>query len=76
MTGLTRHGVHAIRKGELPEPVENLRFTQAFPAALAPGAVLGVGSDGRHADSESGPGVVHAPSLRLGSWCFTGGASG
>ena len=76
VTGLTRYGVHAIRNGELAEPVGNLRFTQAFPAALAPGAVLGVGSDGRHADSEFGPGVVHAPSLRLGSWRFTGGASG
>ena len=34
---------------------------------------VGVGDDARWADSEYGPLFVHAPSLRLGAWHFTGG---
>jgi hypothetical protein len=57
--------------------VRNLRFTQSFLEALAPGNVLGVGAGARFADSEFfGPGQVHVPSLRLGAFRFTGGAKG
>ena len=75
-TGLTRNGTFLIEDGEIVSSVSNLRFTQSFAGAVAPGRVLGVGSDARLADSEFGPGLVHAPSLRLAGWRFTGGAAG
>jgi predicted Zn-dependent protease len=77
MTGLTRNGVWLIENGEIAGPVRNLRFTQAYPQALAPGRVLGIGS---HAVSQPGHGfgfsAFKAPALRLASWRFTGGAEG
>jgi predicted Zn-dependent protease len=76
VTGLTRNGTFLIENGAITTPVTNLRFTQSFVEALGPGQVKGVGSDARHADSEFGAGFVHCPSLHLGSWHFTGGASG
>jgi predicted Zn-dependent protease len=76
VTGLTRNGTFLIEDGQLGQGVQNLRFTQSFVEALAPGQVRGVGKDDRHADSEFGPGLVIAPSLALESWNFTGGASG
>lgn len=75
-TGLTRNGTFLIEDGRITGAVSNLRFTQSFAGAVAPGGVLAVGDDARFADSEFGPGFVHAPSLRLASWRFTGGASG
>jgi predicted Zn-dependent protease len=75
-TGLTRNGTFLIEGGEVVGAVSNLRFTQGFVAALAPGAVLGVGDDERYADMEFGPGLVSCPSLRLAGWNFTGGAKG
>jgi predicted Zn-dependent protease len=74
-TGLTRNGVFLIENGEVGRPVSNLRFTQSYIAALAPGQVLGVGDDARLA-----PGGLHlslhcAPSLHLAAWNFTGNAS-
>ena len=39
-TGLTRNGVFLIEKGEVGRAVSNLRFTQSYVAALAPGQVL------------------------------------
>ncbi len=75
VTGLTRNGVWLIEDGEVTTAVRNLRFTQSYPQALAPGAVLGVG---RHAapqpDSWSGN-WWSAPPVRLASWQFTGGAA-
>jgi predicted Zn-dependent protease len=76
VTGLTRNGTFLIENGRVTTPVTNLRFTQSFVVALAPGQLKGVGSDERHADSEFGAGFVHCPSLHLGSWHFTGGALG
>jgi predicted Zn-dependent protease len=77
MTGLTRNGVWLIEGGEIAGPVRNLRFTQAYPQALAPGQVLGIGS---HAVSQPTHGfgfsAFRAPALRLASWHFTGGAEG
>ncbi|GIJ70255.1 TldD/PmbA family protein [Virgisporangium ochraceum] len=77
MTGLTRNGVWLIENGEIAGPVRNLRFTQAYPQALAPGRVLGIGS---HAVSQPAHGfgfsAFKAPALRLASWRFTGGAEG
>jgi len=76
VTGLTRNGTFMIENGKIAEPVTNMRFTQSFVDALAPGKVEGLGSDARFADSEFGPLMVHAPSLQLGGWNFTGGAEG
>ena len=76
VTGLTRNGTFMIENGEITGAVSNLRFTQSFVEALASGKVKGKGSDARFADSEFGAGFVHAPSLRLESWNFTGGAEG
>ena len=75
-TGLTRNGTFLIENGEVSGAVGNLRFTQSFVEALAPGRVLGVGDDQRYADGEFGAGMVIAPSLALASWNFTGGARG
>ncbi len=44
ITGLTRNGVWLIEDGVVTQPVQNLRFTQSYPQALAPGGVLGIGS--------------------------------
>ncbi|MFC6014877.1 TldD/PmbA family protein [Plantactinospora solaniradicis] len=76
VTGLTRNGVWLIEDGEVAAAVQNFRFTQSYPQALAPGAVLGVG---RHTALQSqtfSNGWWSAPALRLASWNFTGGASG
>jgi len=75
-TGLTRNGTFLIEDGEVVGAVGNLRFTQSFVGALAPGLVRAVGDDQRYADAEFGPGLVIAPSLALASWNFTGGAKG
>jgi predicted Zn-dependent protease len=76
ITGLTRNGTFLVEDGKVVRPVGNLRFTQSFVAGLAPGQVLGVGNDGRHAEGEFGPGMVWAPSLRLASWNISGTARG
>ena len=76
VTGLTRNGTFMVENGRITDPVSNLRFTQSFLDALAPGKVLGIADDGRFADSEFGPSMVHAPTMRLASWNFTGGADG
>lgn len=76
VTGLTRNGTFMIENGEIADPVTNMRFTQSFVDALAPGNVEGLGNDGRFADSEFGPTLVHSPSLQLAAWNFTGGAEG
>jgi predicted Zn-dependent protease len=76
VTGLTRNGVWLIENGQVTTPVKNFRFTQSYPEALGPGAVLGIGT---HAvglpGSWSGAGFV-APALHLAVWNYTGGASG
>ncbi len=76
VTGLTRNGTFMIENGQITGAVTNMRFTQSFVAALGPGRVAGIGNDDRFADSEFGPAMIHAPSMRLASWNFTGGADG
>ena len=76
VTGLTRNGTFMIENGAIADPISNMRFTQSFVEALGPDKVLGIGDDARYADSEFGPLFVHAPSLLLESWNFTGGAEG
>ena len=76
VTGLTRNGTFLIEDGKVAGAVKNLRFTQSFVEALAPGAVKAVGTDARFAAAEFGVGMVRCPSLHLASWNFTGGARG
>jgi predicted Zn-dependent protease len=76
MTGLTRNGVWLVEDGQVVGPVQNLRFTQSYPDALAPGAVLGVGTHAIALPAEWGTRTYHAAPLRLASWNCTGNASG
>jgi predicted Zn-dependent protease len=76
MTGLTRNGVWQIKDGVITRPVKNLRFTQSYPEALAPGRVLGIGTHAPAFASKYGEHSAMAPALRLAGWNFTGGASG
>ena len=76
MTGLTRNGVWLIENGEITRPVKNLRFTQSYPEALAPGRVLGIGTHAPAFASKYGVASAMAPALHLAGWNFTGGASG
>jgi len=75
VTGLTRNGVWLVEGGRVVRPVKNLRFTQSYVEALAPGAVRGIGSDASLIAGGLG-GSCLVPSLHLGSWNFTGGARG
>ena len=72
VTGLTRNGTFLVEDGKVTSGVRNLRFTQSYLQALAPGNVLGVGDDGRLA----GESHFFAPTVHLRSWNFTGGARG
>jgi predicted Zn-dependent protease len=76
VTGLTRNGVWLIEDGVITKPVQNMRFTQSYPQALAPGAVLGVGAVAVWLPSDWGTGGCRVPALRLASWNYTGNASG
>jgi len=76
VTGLTRNGTFMIENGVITGALTNLRFTQSFLDALAPGMVSGIGSNGRFANGEEDPAVVHTPSFHLASWNFTGGTDG
>jgi predicted Zn-dependent protease len=70
VTGLTRNGTFLIEDGRITQPVRNVRFTQSYSEALAPGNVLGIGNDARLA----GEAQFHTPTLHLKAWNVTGGA--
>lgn len=76
VTGLTRNGAWLVENGEIVAPVRNFRFTQSYPRALEPGAVLGVGSAPVPLASRRELNTLSCPALHLASWNFTGGASG
>jgi predicted Zn-dependent protease len=76
MTGLTRNGVWLIEDGKVAAPVQNLRFTQSYPQALAPGAVKGVGPSASLLLTGLTSAWLRAPALHLAAWNFTGGSSG
>ncbi|MET7395022.1 TldD/PmbA family protein [Dactylosporangium sp. NPDC005572] len=76
VTGLTRNGVWLIEDGVVTTPVRNFRFTQSYPQALQPGAVLGIGSRAVELPGPWSEAGFIAPALRLASWNYTGGASG
>ncbi|MFI6161061.1 TldD/PmbA family protein [Micromonospora haikouensis] len=76
ITGLTRNGVWLVEGGVPVRAVQNFRFTESYPRALGPGAVLGIGRRAvRQPDRVDGV-WWDAPALRLAAWNFTGGASG
>lgn len=76
MTGLTRNGTWLIENGEIVRPVKNMRFTQSYSEAFAPGNVLAIGDHAIALPYNYGPNSATAPGLRLAAWKFTGGASG
>lgn len=76
VTGLTRNGVWLVEDGTITRPVGTLRFTQSYPDALGPGAVLGIGSDAAPVPERSAGSLTAAPSVRLARWHVTGGAAG
>jgi predicted Zn-dependent protease len=76
VTGLTRNGTFLIENGKVTAAVSNLRFTESFSDALRDGNVVAVGRDARLADSENAPGIIHAPTVHLAAWNFTGGSKG
>lgn len=76
VTGLTRNGTFLIEDGTVGPAVGNLRFTQSFVSALAPGQVRGIGNDDRYAMNEFQAGLTITPSMALDAWNFTGGAQG
>jgi predicted Zn-dependent protease len=75
VTGLTRNGVWLIEDGRIARALTNMRFTQSFSGALAPGAVKAIGSDPELVPSGFMSDLL-VPSLHLASWNFTGGAKG
>jgi predicted Zn-dependent protease len=76
LTGLTRNGVWLIEDGKVTSPVQNLRFTQSYPDALAPGAVRAIGAHAVCVPTGWGPLNYRVPALHLASWNYTGNAKG
>ncbi|WFE46546.1 metallopeptidase TldD-related protein [Verrucosispora sp. WMMD1129] len=76
VTGLTRNGLWLVEDGRVTRAVRDLRFTESYPRALAPGAVLELGRRAVRLPDRADGAWWAAPSLRLASWNFTGGASG
>jgi predicted Zn-dependent protease len=76
ITGLTRNGVWLVEDGEVTAAVGNMRFTQSYPQALGPGAVLGIGTESVLLPDRWSGHQFAAPALHLTSWNFTGNASG
>ncbi|MEW2541658.1 TldD/PmbA family protein [Micromonospora chalcea] len=76
VTGLTRNGVWLVEDGVPTRAVRDFRFTEWYPRALGPGRVLGLGRAPVRQPGRVDGSWYEAPTLRLSSWHFTGGASG
>ena len=77
VTGLTRNGVWLVEDGEVTAAVGNMRFTQSYPQALGPGAVLGIGARGGRCCRTAGRASATPPRpCTWPSWNLTGNASG
>jgi len=68
ITGMTRDGTFLIENGKITARLNNLRFTQSIPEALA--NVLNIAREVKAEESFGGATVV--PSLHIGKWNFTG----
>lgn len=71
VTGLTRNGTFLIEDGRVGAPADDLRFTQSFTGAVAPGQVVAIGADVALIDA-----AILVPGLALAEWQFSGGARG
>ncbi len=69
LTGMTRDGTYRIERGEVVEPVRNLRFTESVLTALRGLELLG--RDARTYSDERGGSSVFAPPALLRSFRFT-----
>jgi predicted Zn-dependent protease len=76
VTGLTRNGVWLIEDGKITTAVRNLRFTQSYPQALAPGSVQAIGTHPAAQPTDWSTGSFTTPALHLASWHYTGNPSG
>ncbi|GAA2526589.1 TldD/PmbA family protein [Winogradskya humida] len=76
ITGLTRNGVWLVEDGQVTTAVGNMRFTQSYPQALGPGAVLAVGTESVALPDRWAGVRFTAPAVHLASWNLTGNASG
>jgi predicted Zn-dependent protease len=76
ITGLTRNGVWLVENGEVTAAVGNMRFTQSYREALAPGAVRAIGAEAVPVPDRYAGHRITVPALRLASWNLTGNASG
>jgi hypothetical protein len=68
--------VQSQNQSQLDRPDRVGVGVRALIGALGPRNIPGIADDARVADSEFGPLLVHARSMRLASWNFTGGAEG
>jgi predicted Zn-dependent protease len=74
VTGLTRNGLFVVEDGVVRRAARNVRFTQSYVEALAPGNILGLGGE---AELLGDPTMSFlAPSLALRQWNVTGNANG
>ncbi|MCI4362079.1 MAG: TldD/PmbA family protein [Thermoplasmata archaeon] len=69
ITGMTRDGTYRIRKGEVAEPVRNLRFTQSVVDALHD--LEAWGRERRRYGDEHGLASVTTPAMVIGKFRFT-----
>lgn len=74
VTGLTRNGLFLVEDGVVQRAARNVRFTQSYAEALAPGNVLGLG--GRTELFGDTAQSFLTPALALRSWNVTGNAQG
>jgi predicted Zn-dependent protease len=70
ITGMTKDGLFLVEDGKITAPVRNLRFTQSYLDALA--AVEAVSIERRTVDGDDFLGTIVVPTLRIGSFSFTG----
>ncbi len=69
ITGMTRDGTYRIERGELVEPVRNLRFTESVRTMVA--GVEGIGGERRTYADERGQVCQTVPPLALRAFRFT-----
>ena len=53
VTGLTRNGLFLVEDGQVSQGVRNLRFTQSYAGAVAPGHVKAIAPDARLVNSSA-----------------------
>ena len=66
----TKDGLFLVEDGRITAPVRNLRFTQSYLDALS--AVEAVSCERRAVDGDGYLGTIVVPTLRIGSFNFTG----